>query len=83
MPDKHGFNIFPGEVSCIDCDARGPVSDWSEKKRAKHHEQHVREITKARERKRRQAARDARRLATQVRKENESVYGGDVEGAEA
>lgn len=41
MPDKYGFNYLPSsekvEVSCIECDIRGPYWDWNEEKREMHY----------------------------------------------
>lgn len=45
MPDTHGFQHLgflrgAPEVACIDCDTRGPLHEWPEKKREKHARRH-------------------------------------------
>lgn len=55
MPDKFNFDALTNwgviERRCIEegCDARGPTWEWSEKKRRRHHEQHVRDRRRATE----------------------------------
>jgi hypothetical protein len=32
MPDRHGFNLLGDSVRCIDCETRGPICHWPERK---------------------------------------------------
>jgi hypothetical protein len=75
MPNQFGFNLLGPDVACIDCEARGPMYVWTEKEQRKHHEAHVKEAAKVAARRKRQGARDARRLAAQKARENEVAYG--------
>ena len=79
MPNLHGFNELGTEVACIDCDARGPAWEWTEKVQAKHQREHVREREKARHKEAEIRARHARQLARQKERENAMVYGKKVE----
>lgn len=78
MPNVYGFNLLGPEVACIEdnCDARGPMHEWPEKRMEKHQQDHVKEAAALKERAARQRARDARKLARQKDRENEMAYGG-------
>lgn len=77
MPNPYGFNELHSEVACIEdgCGARGFIWDWPEKAQARHHEMHIKDQEADRQRAARRRARDARKLARQVGRENDMAYG--------
>lgn len=75
MPNQQGFNLFRDGVACIDCDVRGPYSEWTEKKQIKHRLDHEKAEAVAAQKRAQQRARDARRLAQQAARENDLAYG--------
>ena len=70
MPDKHHFDALPNwgviEMRCIEpgCEAHGPMHEWTERKRKRHHEQHVRDAKRASE------ARQRREATARIREIN-------------